>query len=258
MISDHVEEFLPAYSLDALEEEERRRVEAHLEHCFECALSLAAYQETTSQLALLVQPVSPPASLRQRLLAASKTQGRVASVHPVEVIRRRPTLAALVSLAAVVLLVLMGALGWTTVRLNTLKSQNQRMAEALLQQQSLAYLVAYPNTSTFSLRSPRPGGTTWGFVMGSHEREWGLLVAIGMPPLPKDQVYQLWLVSGVQSFGGGTFTVDDAGYGQLSLRMAEPLRTFDRVRVTAEPLGGSLQPTSDPILLGSLFATRTN
>ncbi|MSQ40148.1 MAG: anti-sigma factor [Dehalococcoidia bacterium] len=94
--------------------------------------------------------------------------------------------------------------------------------------------------------------------MGSREREWGLLVALGMPPLPKDQTYQLWLVSGAQSFDGGAFIMDDAGYGQLSLRMAESLRTFDRVRVTVEPLGGSLQPTTDPILLGSLFTTRTN
>ncbi len=257
MISEHVEEYLPAYTLDALEEEERRRVEAHLEHCVECALSLTAYQETTSLLALLVEPVSPPAALRRRLLAASRPPERAIVAHPLEVARRHPALASLTAVAAALLLVLAGGLGWAAMRINTLGQQNQQMEAAAFQQRSLAYLVAYPNTATFSLWSPRPGGTTWGFLMGSPEREWGLLVAVGMPPLPKDQVYQLWLVNGKQYFDGGTFTVDDTGYGQMSLRLTDPLRTFERARVTAEPLGGSSRPTGEPLLLGSVIS-RTN
>ncbi|MSQ40147.1 MAG: hypothetical protein EXR55_00470 [Dehalococcoidia bacterium] len=176
MISNHVEESLPAYTLDALEEEERRRVEAHLEHCFECALSPVAYQETTSQLALLVEPVSPPAALRQRLLAASRTPKRVTIVHPLEAVRHQHALASLTGIAAVLLLVLAGGLSWAERRINTLDQQSQQMEAASLQQQSLAYLVAYPNTATFSLRSPRPGGTTWGFsweaVNGSGGSWW--------------------------------------------------------------------------------------
>lgn len=251
MVSEHVLDYLPAYTLSALEEEEQRRVEAHLEHCLDCSLALAEYQEVTTRLAVLFEPVAPPIALRRRILAGVRTHERP-RFHVVGAIRRHPTMAAAASMAALLLLVVMSSLSWALIRLTNAEEQNQRLTAALIEQRSMAYLVAYPGTSSFVLTSIGRGGPS-GALLGSPEREWGLLVTLAMPRLEEGKVYQLWLMSGPQFDDGGVFTVDQTGYGQLSVRLSEPLRAFDRVWVTVEPLGGSPRPAGSLVLHGNLM-----
>lgn len=70
-------------ALGTLSEDESRRLAAHLESCAACRVELDSFRGTAAALAYSVTPVSPPAELRQRILASVKAAPPVSlSVEP--------------------------------------------------------------------------------------------------------------------------------------------------------------------------------
>ena len=75
------------------------------------------------------------------------------------------------------------------------------------------------------------------------------LVLGGMRQAPRGQIYEVWLSGGKGSAPAATdalFGVTRAG--SASVEVPGPLRGVREVLVTHEPLGGSLHPTSAPIV----------
>ena len=73
-----------------------------------------------------------------------------------------------------------------------------------------------------------------------------------MPAPPAGRVYQVWLVHGKEQPRPThtLFTVPRDGRAQVDIM--ESLKGTDRVLVTAEPSGGSAQPTSEPVVGATL------
>ena len=65
---DRFEALIPAYTLDALDERERRELESHLSTCDRCRSELRAYQESAASLAYATPLADPPAALRERIV----------------------------------------------------------------------------------------------------------------------------------------------------------------------------------------------
>jgi anti-sigma factor RsiW len=81
----------------------------------------------------------------------------------------------------------------------------------------------------------------------------GVLLTSGLRPIPPNRVYELWAFAGKEPVPAGIFEVDEAGRASLRLPPLPPrAKRYDKFAVTIEPAGGVLQPTSPPILLGSL------
>ena len=89
-------------------------------------------------------------------------------------------------------------------------------------------------------------------VMGA-DGENGVLVVDHLMPLDEYHEYQIWLVKNGQSMSAGTFVVDEDGYRGMRITAPDSLLTYSDVYVTLEPLGGSVTPTGDWVLKGSLF-----
>jgi anti-sigma factor RsiW len=89
-----------------------------------------------------------------------------------------------------------------------------------------------------------PKGAAIALRMTDHHGELDL---DGMPAPPAGRVYQVWLVTakGRPRPTHALFTV--AAGGRARVRIPESLKGADQVLVTAEPPGGSPQPTSPPI-----------
>ena len=100
--------------------------------------------------------------------------------------------------------------------------------------------------------SPGEEGRGRGVLFRADDGEISLLCVWGMEPLPEEQAYQVWLISGEERVNGGTFRVTDEGYGILFLQPPDPLHTYDSIGITVEPAVGSLGPTS-PHVLGTEF-----
>src|SRR5581483_8331611 len=78
-----VHELTAAYALDALDDDDRARFEAHLPQCERCRSELAGLAETAGALALAAPPAAPPEALRARILdAAAAERENVVPLRP--------------------------------------------------------------------------------------------------------------------------------------------------------------------------------
>lgn len=233
----HVLDSLPAYALGALEADEARRVAEHLAGCSTCQESLREFQAVADRLALMTPEVRPPADLKPRLMKRIRGESRA----PAPSARWRLRLPALRPAGVVAGLVLMLALAVSTLllwqRLNT-----QEVLSGPLGMRAIALE-----------NRPTAAAGASGFVVLSADGQDGALVVDGLPALDPQHEYQLWLVRGDESTSGAVFSVDESGYRGTRVEAPESLLSYDAVRVTVEPAGGSASPSGEEVLGGSLF-----
>lgn len=257
------QDLLPAYALGALEPPNVEAVEAHVALCPQCAPVAAGYLRATAALALVAPPTEPPPDLRSRVLQwaaqtpqaspiAAMPEAGGSTVAPRTLLtpwRSLPLWAA--SVAAAVSLAVAGALLLAVSDLRKeiqqLREDNQGMTETLRQQRDLVYTIAIPGMETTVLRSAGGASKARGMMMVSKDHTWGVVVSQGLE-LKKSMGYQLWLTRDGQRVNGGLLSVDETGYGYLWVKYPEPLYLYSGVSVTLEPAGGSVWPTTDPVL----------
>jgi anti-sigma-K factor RskA len=241
---------LSAYVLGDYDPATRRLIEGHVRECRTCQRALAADTTIAALLPLSAPDAQPTPDLRDRVIeaVAAAAEGRE---QPGRTARRPGGLwsrSALVwrALGAALLVAL---LGWN-VALQRDLSQLRATAQ---QQQALVALLQDPSVARRTL--PTDGGSApdaRGALLVASDQQTAALTVEGMPALPPDRVYQLWLVDNGQRISGGTFTVDAAGRGALLIRPPQPLSSYDRAGITVEPRGGSPGPTSPRVIGGPL------
>jgi anti-sigma factor RsiW len=231
-----IHELTAGYALDALEPEDRRAYEAHLEGCEQCREELAAFWQTTEALAVAASGPAPSGELRERILAGARQEPQV--VVPLAPRRRRtvPVLAAAAAVAAVVAL----ALGlWAA----GLSSDLDETRAALARERAAATVLADPAARTVSLQEGE------GRLVVDEEGR-AVLVADGLGPAPAGKTYEVWVAShGGDPQRAGTFPGDDDG--RDIVRVDGTVAPGQVVLVTVERAGGVDAPTTEPIL-GSL------
>jgi anti-sigma-K factor RskA len=229
-----------AYAVDALPEDERRVFEAHLAACETCAQEVAELQATAARLGAIEHEVPPP-DLKSRVMAEIDRTRQVRPLQPVTrpqgpAGRRWPY--GLLGAAAAVLLVAVAALGVVVAdlsdRLEQLDTSSQRVADVL----------TAADARTIGVEGP--DGTVVRVVM-SEGRGEAVFLAAGMDPAPDDHAYGLWTIHDDVRVAAGLFDVDDQG--QATRVLTGDMATVTAIGVTIEPAGGSLQPTSDPVML---------
>lgn len=239
-----------AYALDALDDDERHRFEAHLATCDTCTREVADLQDVTLRLSDTTQ-VAPPAGLRERILLAASTTPQPQETSPSEVVvldsRRRSTprwAQQLTAAAAAVLAVAVAGLTYTVANLTEdLAEIESANAEVQRTASQLSDLLAAPDVA-LSTAEGVDGAT--GRVVASALRGEAALIADDLPSTPSGRTYQLWLIDegGPSSAGLAAPDVD----GRVTRLLAGDIADAAVIAITIEPEGGSEQPTSDPIL----------
>lgn len=228
------EELVPAYALGAADEAERRSLEAHLRLCPECRGRAAEYGEL--QDALLYSP--PPVQARAGLTEDLRMRLR-APAPPPRVSWWRSLLQPgfALAVAAVALLVITNVY-WAG-----------RTAQAEREVAALAQLTQGPG---IVLDTPSGDYHASGIVYAQPAGNVALLCVYDLPSLEASKTYQAWLIQGDIRVSGGTFRVDENGYGVLLIQADKPLGEFDGLGITVEPAGGSPAPTTPRVMGGSL------
>jgi hypothetical protein len=87
--------------------------------------------------------------------------------------------------------------------------------------------------------STAAGGAAWDLT-----QQKGLLVVEGLPPLPQDRDYQIWIVDAnvPTPISGGVFRVNDRGTSRVEFQASSTVRTADRFAVSVERRGGTVLP----------------
>jgi len=227
---------LAGYAVGALSPADRSAVEAHLAGCSRCAERLRWFSPAVDALAETVPPETPPAELRERVLAtvyADADAARRRERHERrgerlaagrERLRRRLSVTfrpATVGLAVVALL-LAGVVGYA-IRGGDGEGSVTLTAEA----------GAGAATAELSVRD-----------------DAGTLTVDGLPTPGPNEVYQAWVGADGEITPSTVFVLDRNG--ETSVGIPSGLEAADTVLVSREPAGGSEQPTGPTLFTAEL------
>ena len=240
-----------AYALHALTEDEARIFEAHLAESEETRNETTELTDTAVLLGMAVDPVTPPASLKQSIMdqlastpqlpreelpeapiqlssfhgkAAAKAQARWFS---------KP-LTALAGIAAAIILVVGGG-----VISNTFNDNSFQQAQA----NQLAAIGSATDTKRVDTKIEGGGSAT---LMWSNELGSSAFIADGLKKLESGKTYELWYIGSDGPRAAGTFTIDKNGSAWRVLD--GEMKGGDVIGVTIEPSGGSKAPTTAPVI----------
>ena len=141
-----------------------------------------------------------------------------------------------------------------------LESNNRQMASTLAGSQDV---LRSSHVTLASLTTATPSATvgdnatqSFGRVLFCPVTKHYQITVFNLRPLPAGRVYELWLITpDSRKVASGVFQVDDNGTATV---MAEPEQQVDvaaLAAVTDEPAGGSVQPTTTPLLMRFGFRT---
>jgi anti-sigma-K factor RskA len=247
---DALEDLIALYALDALDADDRARVERRLTADPQARRLLDQHLETIAVLGASGAPVPPSTRAKERVFARidaeafSRGERGAAATPPSLWDRlRRVILVASPVLAIAALALAIGLGAWGI-------SLQQQLARA---QQEVALLQA-PGLRVASLPRAETGpASAQASFLSAPQANSGLLTVSGLTPLSADQTYQFWLLKDGQPMPAGTFNVDAAGNGKLIVQANEPIGAFQQAGITVEPAGGSAAPTLTALVsIGSI------
>ena len=232
-----VHTLIGAYAVDALDDDERAAFERHLAECEPCREEVQGLRLTALRLADAAA-LPPPQRLRENVLAQVRVTAQARDV--VTALPRReeqagPRSRLWLAAAAVLAVVALGSggLAW---------SQYRAAETARTEAARINAVVTDPGARLVQQRLAG-GGTATVVVAGGR----AVLAGAGLPALPSDRTYQLWVIRGQQVTSAGLGPAGSAG-GQRWSRLVAGVQQGDVVALSVEPSGGSAQPTTTPVV----------
>lgn len=278
------QDLMPLYLVDALDDTEREALRAHVKTgCPRCAGYLAEAQAVLAHLPLTLEPITPPDSVRQRLLrrvaqqTSQASTPQAAAATPLEVEDRpenqpyRPprsywlgsTAASLVAASVAAMMTYMAVSIPAHNQRDELDALKTRIAQKDQLIHDMQQRVETIDQAMQMLRSPSLkvvslGGTesqpqARGRVFWDTNRRQWHFYADGMAQPGSGKTYELWwITSDDRKIPAGTFDVDSTGRGSLVVDLPEGLEGLALAAVTDEPIGGVLQPTGTIQMVGHI------
>lgn len=252
---DRMEEAVAAYLLDALDEEERAQLGAHIEGCPSCRALMWRLSRAVHGLPISVDDVRPPERLRERIMAAAAVippgQDAVGQAAPriialpvtttpespmIEtnrVRRSRPRALAHTAAAAVLSAGIAALAGFVVYLNNQLQHARQ------------------PPT-VYALRGTDGMAGASGRVTVFKDQDVAVVSMNGLPQPASSKVYQLWVIEPNKGpVSVGVFTPDR--FGSYTVKLDGALKAGATIAVTQEDgPGGAKRPTQQPQLSGTL------
>lgn len=227
---------LGAYALDAVDDDERRSVEAHAEQCPRCAAEIAEHRETASWLAHSTEaaPAGVWAAIDDEI-----DQRPSAAVVPLIAKRRLTRLLAVAAAAAL----LLGATAVVVQQQREIDGLRDQVAASGLKEEALRVLTL-PDARRAVLRTG--DGDALAQVVVAPDGT-GFVVEDDLPPLDAARTYQLWaLVDGVSISAGVLGPNPDV----VPFRFAGPAQG---IAISIEDVPGATSPAR-PLASGLLDA----
>jgi len=243
----------PAYALGALSPEETRAFEAELANSPALRREVAEYRELNAYLAS-GSAVTPAPELKRRLrerIAAGK-------IAPLSKRGSFVTVALGAGLAATLVLSVGLSLKVRALTGN-LRVRDSAIADAmrhLAEREATLNSILEPGVELTTMVAT---GEAPPVVQLFHDRNRNtiLLHSFRLAPAPAGRVYQLWFMrKNATPLPSQVFNTETDGHQLVEAIKVPADQEITGFALTVEPEGGSLQPTSTPILYGAIAGTR--
>lgn len=231
-LNRHPTEDLPASALGALDATEREIIAAHVERCAQCTRDLARFEDALYEAAAIgAVAVEPPRDLRTRIVL--RHRGARAAATPSWTARivelfGRPSRRAVPAALVLLLLVSFAVVGLNRQQIDTYRSALAGVADGRVV--ALAPTSANPDARA-AVVIPKQGQP---------------YLVVRLPAPPSGKTWEAWVLKpGPTAVPAGTSTSGDL----FVILLTAPLGAGDGVAITLEPIAGSPQPTTQPVLL---------
>lgn len=247
----------------AAEDEALRR---HLESCASCAAVAREYVEAAALMATSLDPIEPPAALRDQIRAATLTRSAQPEIELGETTarRRRQRPQWWLATAATFFLALWG---WSELRVRTARTQidelqargkfleesNRRLQREKENLAGTLGTIAAPDTRMIALSGQEVAPSASARVFLDPARRRAFVFFHNLPPNSGDKSYELWIIRADMAAPqpAGVFDVGEDGEAQLSVENLPVGVELKALAVTLEPRGGVAAPTGKMYLVGS-------
>jgi anti-sigma-K factor RskA len=239
MNHDQAQELLGVYALDAVPADEAQEMSAHISSCPICQEELRDFRQVAAEFS--PSGTNPPPEVWDRIARQLGEATPPLRPAPSTARRRGDGMAWALRAAAVVVALAIAVLGWEVSHLNGRIGQLQATVSRAGIAQAASAAALEPDSRSLELRSAS-GSLTADVVITADGQ--GYLVASSLPALRSSRTYQLWGLA-----RPGAAPVSLGLLGQVPAPAA--FRVDARVRelaISAEPLGGSVAPTT-PVLV---------
>lgn len=235
--TENIHTLAGAYALDALDDLERVRFEAHLDQCASCTEEVSSFLDTTALLGAANEIELSP-EFRSAVL---DNLDNVRQIGPVtaRVTRMAPRL---MSVAAAVL-------AFAVIGLSVVTAGLRREVDDLSPYRDVAAIIQAEDSITLT----ETIGDATVKIVASPSSGAGAVLANGMAAAPNGHAYQLWLITvDGEALPAGFLAIGDDGTGEEI--MHGEMDGVIAVGITVEPDGGSEAPSTEPIAVLPLSA----
>lgn len=244
--SDHVLDLTAAYALGSLPADQTRAVDAHCAKCSSCAADLAEMKGLAAVLPLACDPMTPPASLRRRILAQAR--GEAVAGHVLRSSRRRSSTAAgFPWWAAAAAAVFLGGVSLDVSAMLERSRMDEQAAATSAQMDTMRGQLALDKGAIAEIAAAR---RVWDMSGGKPSNWWHCtlvqpfgpkpaMIVASMPKEPTGKTFQMWVIR-----KGAVHNAGMVPAGRTSMmHLPMPVQSGDVVAFSLEPMGGSASPT---------------
>jgi len=253
-VSAHRDEHLElcaALALGAIDERDRRELEAHLAAgCPECSRELSRLSDDVRTLAASAPPVAPPPAVRARVLAAVRSRapaerparGRVVALEP----RRRIAIATWAWAAAAAVLAVSTVVLWRVgedlrARLDESRGQMAKLQTDLDEARRWAALLDSPEARLVELLPTPAAGLPRARALYDPAARRAVLVFDSFAAPPGSD-YELWAIRGDGPASLGLIRADASGRAVVRVHDVGDPASLQAFAVSLERAGGSTNP----------------